>query len=300
MSTLATNKLGTLAGTADMKLPASRPTSTQSAYLDAAGNLTFEESTTRCEFFVDENQAKVCRVLVDVANIGQQATEQQAAFSGNDYWGVSLSLVSLPDTIKNTYLAPGNIRRFHLQFNLFNGDTAGTVSYLVLQPLDRTGNSILGSTNIQDGSRTTAAMYDSAASRSGSSNNANWSYTSGQTGGMNGYFSNVQYNGYQTRPGNTMGYMWYYPYYGSQGTWYGEITGSNTTSSYGPNWGNWDFCWKRDKSGSWTDDTSYCIWNDVGGFAFAANGNQVDKKIRLSYMNATLWADVKPTTVVVG
>tara|TARA_B100000131_G_scaffold154341_1_gene149744 strand:- start:829 stop:1731 length:903 start_codon:yes stop_codon:yes gene_type:complete len=298
MSTLATNKLGTLAGTADMKLPASRPTSTQSAYLDAAGNLTFEESTTRCEFFVDENQAKVCRVLVDVANLGQQATEQQAAFSGNDYWGVSLSLFSLPDSIKNNYLAPGNIRRFCLQFNIFNGDTGGNVSGLQLQPLDRTNNSVLGTQSINDCCRTNTGMYSSSASRTGSSNSASWGYTSGQYGGFNTYFDNVQYNGYQTRPGNTMGYMWYYPYYGAQGTFYGEITTSNTSSTYGPNWGNWDWCWKRDQSGSWADDVSNTIWADVGGFAFAASSNNVDQKPRLSYMNATLWADVKPTTVV--
>ena len=35
MSTLATNKIGTLNGSADMSLPTSRPSSTQSGFLDA-------------------------------------------------------------------------------------------------------------------------------------------------------------------------------------------------------------------------------------------------------------------------
>ena len=38
----------------------------------------------------------------------------------------------------------------------------------------------------------------------------------------------------------------------------------------------------------------------LGGFAFGSSSNNVDQKPRLSYMNATLWADVKPTTVVVS
>ena len=67
MSTLATNKIGTLAGTADMSLPTTRPSQTLSAFLDGSGNLTFEETNLPVEFFVVDGTAFVSSVLVDTA-----------------------------------------------------------------------------------------------------------------------------------------------------------------------------------------------------------------------------------------
>ena len=50
MSTLATNKLGTLSGSADMNLPSSRPSSTEAAMLDSSGNITFGAGSTKVDY----------------------------------------------------------------------------------------------------------------------------------------------------------------------------------------------------------------------------------------------------------
>ena len=70
MSTLATNKIGTLAGTADISLPKTRPSSTLNAKLDAAGNLTFAADTSTVEFLAAEDDSKVGMVLVDSQHVG--------------------------------------------------------------------------------------------------------------------------------------------------------------------------------------------------------------------------------------
>ena len=59
MSTLATNKIGTLAGTADISLPTTRPSSTLNANLNSAGNLTFAADTSTVEFFAAEDDSKM-------------------------------------------------------------------------------------------------------------------------------------------------------------------------------------------------------------------------------------------------
>ena len=66
MSTLATNKLGTLSGSADMNLPSSRPSSTEPAMLDSNGNITFGAGNEKVDYVnpLDDN-TKVVKVLVN-------------------------------------------------------------------------------------------------------------------------------------------------------------------------------------------------------------------------------------------
>jgi len=105
MSTLATNKIGTLSGTADMSLPTTRPSQTLSAFLDSSGNLTFEETSIPVEFFVADGTAFVSSVLVDTAYLTSAGwTLDALTNSSGQIYGARVGMWNLSDAIKTNYL----------------------------------------------------------------------------------------------------------------------------------------------------------------------------------------------------
>ena len=109
MSTLATNKIGTLSGTADMSLPTTRPSQTLSAFLDSSGNLTFEETSIPVEFFVADGTAFVSSVLVDTAYLTSAGwTLDALTNSSGQIYGARVGMWNLSDAIKTNYLFQKN------------------------------------------------------------------------------------------------------------------------------------------------------------------------------------------------
>ena len=134
MSTLATNKIGTLSGSADMSLPTSRPASTQSGFLDANGNLTFgQASAQNVPTFVTDNNGKVGKVLVDQVSSGMNSNAPQSTTvtntSSTGYWGYSVGVHNAPQDLKTNYLFAGNIRTMEIEYSFYvNTDTYGGVT----------------------------------------------------------------------------------------------------------------------------------------------------------------------------
>jgi len=134
MSTLATNKLGTLSGSADMSLPTTRPSSTSQGFLDANGNLTFGQSTVEnVPIFVTDDDQKVCKVLVDQVSSGPNSNAPQSTTVTNTsnvgYWGYSVGVHNAPEALKQNYLFNGNIRTMEIDFSFYvNTDTYGSIS----------------------------------------------------------------------------------------------------------------------------------------------------------------------------
>ena len=87
MSTLATNKLGTLAGTADLSLPTKRPTATSTGFIDQNGNLSFGSSeASNVSTFVTTDDGKVGKVLFDqVCSTGQSNAQAYSKVKGRSY-----------------------------------------------------------------------------------------------------------------------------------------------------------------------------------------------------------------------
>ena len=149
MSTLATNKIGTLAGTADISLPKTRPSSTLNAKLDSSGNLTFAADTATVNFFAAEDSGKVGMVLVDSQSIDSNGLATQ--FTKPDvtnwktYYGVNVGVFNAPEATKTNYLFAGNIRYFIYEGSYVNmGDGNATLKY---GDLDRDGNNLFTTAN---------------------------------------------------------------------------------------------------------------------------------------------------------
>ena len=138
MSTLATNKLGTLSGSADMSLPSSRPDSTKQGFLDASGNLTFGQATlSNVPLIVTDDDGKVGKVLIDnVCSTGVNTTEESAAVKYNNsdgYYGYSVGIHNAPEAIKTNYLADGNVRAIEIDFMAYvNGNSLNPTNVRLL------------------------------------------------------------------------------------------------------------------------------------------------------------------------
>jgi len=146
MSTLATNKLGTLSGSADITLPSARPASTKTGKLDASGNLSFGDSQSFVNTMVAADTGKVGVVLVDqvCSDIsGTQAIQSTGVTntSGEGYYGYAVGVFNAKESDKTNYLFEGNIRAYELEFSYYNeknsnGADAGTKPTV----LDMNGN----------------------------------------------------------------------------------------------------------------------------------------------------------------
>ena len=147
MSTLATNKIGTLSGSADMSLPASRPSATSQGFLDANGNLTFGQATVQnVPTFVTDDNNKVSKVLVDQVCSGPNSAAPQSSAVTNTssvgYWGYSVGVHNAPSALKTNYLFDGNIRTMEIEYSYYvNTDTYGNIdSATYYVPLNTSGD----------------------------------------------------------------------------------------------------------------------------------------------------------------
>jgi hypothetical protein len=196
MSTLATNKLGTLSGTADMSLPSARPTATKSAFLDSSGKLTFEDSAVKCEFLVVDGTAKVVKILVDVytQNMDNVKTNLlHGSSTGEEVYGANLGYWNLPAAVQTAYFKDGNVRWWNLQGNgSAPQDSGGNWQYgrFNFQWLDSTQSIILGD---QDSTQETAygqwkTYSNTSSSKTGSGNQQYWYNTNdGSNSGNYGF-----------------------------------------------------------------------------------------------------------------
>ncbi len=145
MSTLATNKLGTLAGTADLSLPTKRPSATSTGFIDQNGNLNFGSSTaSNVSTFVTTDDGKVGKVLFDqVCSTGSTSSQAYDKVNGSSapFYGIAVGIHNASEDIKTNYLFEGNIRNIEIDFCFYvNSSSTGNLSSnMFYTPLDITG-----------------------------------------------------------------------------------------------------------------------------------------------------------------
>ena len=160
MSTLATNKLGTLSGSADMSLPTSRPSGTSPAFLDGSGNLTFGSSdASNVSTIVAADDGKVGKVLIDqVCSEGSSGAKEYNGVlnsSGNPFYGYAVGVHNANEADKTNYLFDGNIRTIEIDFGYYvNGtDYNDSTSRMNYTPLNTAGDRLytVTQTNVSGG-----------------------------------------------------------------------------------------------------------------------------------------------------
>lgn len=315
MSTLATNKLGTLAGTADMSLPTTRPTSTLSGFLDGAGNLTFEESSVKCEFFVIDGTVKVTKILVDAITPAKDISSTSLVIDTdlNNALGIEIGTWNLPDAVKSAYFKDGNVRWWDLQANGSSQGESGNFAYgrFAVQILDATKIPVLtGNTTTQNTAYSSWTTYSSNSnSYQQNGNSTNWyNNASGSSSGNAGYGQQWLGNSggnYATAPWflNIKCIPWMNGYWKIGGRYvsYGE---GSTGSGYGPRQA-WGFTQPQMQSyvlapsGTSYTDRSY-MGSYPAGFSVNTGSDSANDAVSYSFANFTLTATIKPTTVVVA
>ncbi len=315
MSTLATNKIGTLAGTADMSLPTTRPTSTLSGFLDSAGNLTFEESSIKCAFFVIDGTVKVTKILVDVNTVAKDISSTSLVIDTdlNNALGIEIGTWNLPDAVKSAYFQDGNVRWWDLQANGSSQGETGNFQYgrFAVQILDANKIPVLtGNTTTQKTAYSSWTMNGSNGnSYQQNGNSTNWyNNASGSSSGNIGYGQQWLGNSggnYATAPWflNFKLIPWMNGYWKIGGRYVSYGAGS-TGSGYGPRQA-WGFTQplmqsyvRAPASGNYTD-RAY-MGSYPAGFAVNTGSNSANDAVSYSFANFTLTATIKPTTVVVA
>lgn len=312
MSTLATNKLGTLSGKADMSLPTTRPASTKSAFLDSAGNLTFEDSNVKCEFIVVAGTAKVVKILVDVytQNMDNVRTAILTGTGSTDQaWGATLGTWNLPSAIKSNYFKDGNVRWWDFYGNGSAHGTSGNFqnAQFYTNILDSSQSVILG-----DQSRTQNIGYsywkvesNTTSSKGGSGATAYWyNDNSGSNSGNQGFGT-----GWNQNDSSNIGVApWFYqfrllPWMNGYWKLSGRFTAHGSSSSYGPQkaWGytqaQMQYTVKKPASGNYGDRAYMGAY--PAGFSVTSSSNNNSNKT-YGFTNMTLTATIKPTDVVVA
>ena len=312
MSTLATNKLGTLSGKADMSLPTARPTTTKSAFLDSSGNLTFEDSNVKCEFIVVAGTVKVVKVLVDVytQNMDNVRTAILTGTGSDDIaYGATLGTWNLPSAIKSNYFKDGNVRWWDLYANgSAYGDSNGyQYAQFRINILDGSQAVILG-----DQSRTQNIAYsywevdgNTSTSKGGSGATGLWyNDNSGSNSGNQGFASGWSNNS----GGNIQVSPWFYqarliPWMNGYWKLSGRHTSHGASSSYGPDkaWGytqaQMQYTVKKPASGNYGDRAYMGAY--PAGFSLTTGSGTSSTKT-YGFTNMTLTASIKPTDVVVA
>ena len=198
MSTLATNKLGTLSGSADMTLPSARPASTKTGKLDASGNLSFGDSQSFVNTMVAADTGKVGVVLVDqvCSDIsGTQAIQSTGVTntSGEGYYGYAVGVFNAKESDKTNYLFEGNIRAYELEFSYYNeknsnGADAGTKPTV----LDMNGNRLWKTyQNSNSMSGRTYENEDQNSAQYGARDSYYANPTNASTAGGGGFYTNA-------------------------------------------------------------------------------------------------------------
>ena len=198
MSTLATNKLGTLSGSADMTLPSTRPASTKTGKLDASGNLTFGDSQSFVNTMVAADTGKVGVVLVDQVCSDISATQaiQSSGVtntSSEGYYGYAVGVFNAKESDKTNYLFEGNIRAYELEFSYYNeknsnGADAGTKPTV----LDMNGNRLWKTyQNANSMSGRTYENEDQNSAQYGARDSYYANPTNASTAGGGGFYTNA-------------------------------------------------------------------------------------------------------------
>ncbi len=316
MSTLATNKLGTLAGTADMSLPTTRPTSTKSAFLNSAGNLTFEDSPVKCEFLVIDGTTKVTKILVDVNTTAKDIGETESGLVVNTNLdktlGIDIGTWNLPDAVRSAYFQDGNVRWWDLQANGSSQGDSSNLQYgrFYVQILDAAKAPVLaGTTTTQKVGHSSWTMYSNSSNSIQQDGNSQYWYNAAD-GSSSGNIGYGQYwlgnsgGGYVVAPWflNIKLVPWMNGYWkiGGRYTSYGE----SSNLAYGPRQ-SWGFTQptmqsqvRAPASGNYID-RSY-MGSYPAGFCINVGDDSANKAVSYSFANFTLTATIKPTTVVVA
>ena len=299
MSTLATNKIGTLAGTADMSLPTTRPSQTHSAFLDSAGNLTFEDSSIAAEFFVSDGTTFVSSVLIDTAYLTSAGFTNDTGITDSTpeaVYGVKLGMWNLPDAIKTNYLSTTNIRSLEL-IGAGVGDGSSNSTGLKIQILDNVGDQVF-TANQNMSFKFQTMNGSSGASSGGAGTTSNWDAnpTGNNTGG---------YLGYQdVGASDDEGMPWSVRTRIKTSVNYGFRIDSWTTISYTNNQGPAvSYTRYGPRSDNTIDDTNLTEggpWKQIGGVYVGTNNENSSYAGTGSFGSFTLKALIKPTAVVVA
>tara|TARA_R100001163_G_C5038952_1_gene177514 strand:- start:118 stop:1056 length:939 start_codon:yes stop_codon:yes gene_type:complete len=310
MSTLATNKLGTLSGNADMTLPSTRPSATAEGYLDNNGNLTFSAAgATPCEFYVtDAGTPMVTTVYVDSTYNDATPAVGDSNFSNssNDYFGWNLGLWNLPSAIQSNYLAQANMRWLDLDFTFYNNDDqgGGTLAYFMI--LNRAGTAHGCNNGNPNG---IGDSYDSQGATNNSwEGNSNWSRNTTASGSGSNSWSG-QYNQWSSGPylyqtnsntqiGQASGRLHVKCAPGAyQRVWHDGYYTYNNSFNYGP---NWYFGAKMPyrQNTTWSNSNQYTWGGEFGGFRLNGGGSSTNDANRQVWLTAVLKCRIKPTAVV--
>ena len=315
MSTLATNKLGTLSGSADMSLPSSRPDSTKQGFLDASGNLTFGSSAESfVQTIVTDDDGKVGKVLVD--HVCSTGDSEATAYSGvknsngDGFFGYAVGVHNAPEDIKTNYLFEGNIRTMEIEFMFYvNGNTETPSSNMYYTPLDLSGNR-LWTVNQRSVSQGGAHGYTYENQDSGGSR-----YQGGST-------SYAAYGGNNNSLGDDRTYTGNYSGTGKHGKifWHCGVNVTYFLASHSTTWtqnlqsgdfypisksrytaptpsGGYNNTERSQGAGTGSSPYGYgSPWTQQGGCLFGKGGWSAAPQI--NYFSATCYAYIKPTTLV--
>lgn len=297
MSTLATNKIGTLAGTADISLPKTRPSSTLNAKLDAAGNLTFAADTSTVEFLAAEDDSKVGMVLVDSQSIGSAGMGDKFTVpdvsTWQNYYGINVGYFNAPASTQTNYLFPGNVRYY-----IFEGSFVNTGS----------GDEELNYSVI---TRDQGQIFTSANATDQLQNYIYGPFNANQANGSGG--QNASGNRIYNQPNEGMGYN---PTSGAgtistfrlilkcgQNASFAtsamaNFMGYDDSSTYAPSRAYWD---KRTRNQSTTTPSDFDAYGypavEPGGISITGGTSSANAN-RTSYMNVQCYAVIKPTPLV--
>ncbi|MDB4298070.1 hypothetical protein N9909_00485 [bacterium] len=302
MSTLATNKIGTLAGTADISLPTTRPSSTLNANLNSAGNLTFAADTSTVEFFAAEDDSKVGMVLVDSQSIGVPGMSKQFTVpdiaTWQSYYGINVGYFNAPASTQTNYLFPGNVRYYIFEGSYVNmGSGDEELSYGVLtRDQNALFNTATSNPSDQQQNYTYGPFNASSTNGSGAQN----------ISGNRPYNSPADGLGYSATAGaGTIASFRVILKCGQNAAFatstMQNMMGYNDSSTYAPSRSYWD---KRTRNNQSTSTPS--SYNDFGypatepGGISITHGTTGGNANRTSYMNVQCYAVIKPTPLVIS
>jgi len=309
MSTLATNKIGTLSGSADLSLPTTRPSSTLAGRLDSVGNVSFASASSNVDNIISAKNSKIGIVLFDEVACGLQsdAVETQDVVSGTDLVkGFSVGLHNASAFNRENYLFDGNIRQIEIDFWFYNnkssssGNSSGeTSTYTYFTPLDTSGKKLWKTK--QNANCMYARTYEDAGSSGNQSKQGAPDEAFGPTNNP-GFFRTYDGN----YPGtSTFGKVYWLC--GVNSTWqaFYQVTKLNQNRSSGDMYptlqsgyvmpSSYQTNTSRGQTGGSNSKGYGQPWELMGGVAFNG-GNQNGSPFDMFHAQA--YAYIKPTTIV--
>lgn len=298
MSTLATNKLGTLSGSADMNIPSSRPSSTEAAMLDSSGNITFGAGSTKVDYMNPlDDSTQVVKVLVNHQSVksGTDIPESTYLQQGQTvgYYGFVMGYPSASADLQTNYLFDGNVRGYQVDWSC--GALGTSSEYPAFAPVNKSGDYLF-----QEQQYNQVQLRWYGPSGTGSSG------TSQCTNGGVFTYSGSQNVGYSSNNGNgtlTFGSIWMNTAiagFDIHSHVWREMNDAST--SYRPDDGGWNIrpSYNTGPTGSqmssnddgWPQSTPGGIY--IGTNSYSPTGNAGN----YCYLSATCYAIIKPTTIV--